>query len=45
MMAELTPPKGKFGHPSGQVWPKDLSWSIIIQSNLCKDQENFKALT
>ena len=20
MMAKLTPPRGKFGHPSGQVW-------------------------
>ena len=38
MMAKLTPPRGKFGHHSGQVWPKDLSWPIIIQSN----QENFK---
>ena len=22
-MAELAPPTGKFGHPSGQVWLKD----------------------
>ena len=41
MMAELTP----FGHHFGQLWPKDLSWSIIKQSNFCKDQENFRALT
>ena len=44
MMAELAPPSRKFGLPSGQVWPKDMSWHIIIQSN-CKFQENFKALT
>ena len=35
---------GKYSHPSGQVWLKDLSWPTIIQSNVCKDQENFKAL-
>ena len=40
MMVELTP----FGHPSGQVWPKDFSWPITIQSNFCKDQDNLKAL-
>ena len=45
MMAELTSPRGKVGHPSFQVWPKDFSWPIIIQSNFCKYQENFKALT
>ena len=40
MVVELTP----FGHLSGQVWPKDFSWPIAIQSNFCKDQDNFKAL-
>ena len=45
MMAELTPLRGKFDHHLVQRWPKDLSWSIIKQSNFCKDQENFKALT
>ena len=46
MMAELTPPRDKFGHPSGQSWPTDFSWPIIIQSNFCNwEQENFKALT
>ena len=38
MMAQLTPPRAKFGHPSGQVWPKDLSWPITTQSSFCKDQ-------
>ena len=45
MMAELTLPRGKSGHPLGQVWPKNLSWPTIIQSNFRKDQINFKALT
>ena len=45
MMAELAPQWGKFANPSGQVWPKDLSWPSTIQSNFCKNQENFKALT
>ena len=35
MMAELAPLWGKFGKPPGQVRKKELSWPIIIQSNLC----------
>ena len=42
MVAKLTPQRGKFGFPLGQVWPKNLSWHIIIQSHFCKDQEKFQ---
>ena len=44
MVAKLTLQWGKFGFPSGQVWPKNLSWPIIMQSNFCKDQEKIQGI-
>ena len=35
MMAELAPPRGKFGHPSGQVRQRNYPGPIFIQSNSC----------
>ena len=45
MMAELTPPWGKFGHPSGQVRPGLLFYSQTSVVGIAKGQEIVTALT
>ena len=49
MMAELAPPWGKFGHPSGQVRQRNcpglLSYSQTSVVGISKDQENVTAFT
>ena len=48
MMAELAPPWGKFGHPSGQVrhgnCPGLLLYSQTSVDGIAKGQENETAL-
>ena len=49
MIAELAPPWGKFGHPSGQVRQKNcpglLLYSQTSEVGIAKGQENVPALT
>ena len=49
MMAELAPPWGKFGHPSGQVWQRNFPGLLLYSQTsvvgIAKGQENVKALT
>ena len=45
MMAELTPPWGKFGQPSGQVCPGLLSYTQTLKLGIAKGKENVTAFT
>ena len=49
MMAELAPPWGKFGNPSGQVWQRNcpglLLYSKTSVVGIRKGQDNVTALT
>ena len=45
MMAELTPPWGKFGHASGQVQQGILLYSQAAVVGIANGQENVTALT
>ena len=49
MMAKLTPPRGKFGHLSGQVRQRNCPNLLLYSKNfvvgIAKGQENVTALT
>ena len=45
MIAELAPPWGKFGHPSGQVRQGLLLYSQTTVVGIANGQENVTALT